>query len=89
MKKMKTFSYAKCKESKNPVIQILGLDYVIFAKCASCGRKIFPLNRLTENFGDHFELFEITDRWYDGIYDDHIRKIEANPDNYRVKLVRE
>lgn len=76
------YQYARCRRSKNPVIQLLGPEHVIFTRCASCGA-VFTLNHM-EGFDEHFEFFEVRDRWYKGMLDDHIRRIRLEPSKFRV-----
>jgi len=79
---MKIFKYARCKKSEKPLVQLLRPGYVFYTKCASCGDIIdFESD---ETFENHFEFFEIKDKWYDGMFEAHIKRIETNPDKYKI-----
>jgi len=78
MKRKHKYKYAKCKKKKKAVYQVLSPGYIFYTKCLTCGEII------TESFEEHFEVFQIEDTYYDGMFDDHLEVLIKNSKPYKI-----
>lgn len=80
--KRTTYKYAKCKKKEEAQHQLLSHGYVFYTKCLSCGEIISYDSE--EKFEDHFDFFQIEDKWYDAVIDDHIKLLEEDDAPYKI-----